>query len=408
MINLVLPLGNGHGWGVCGKYITKELSRLTQVRLFTDEFSVQLAGDELDYELLRPLIAPAPSGPEAAGDCALSPMLQCITSAELQPRLPTLRGSPALGYTFFEQTVLPSRAVANARRCFDRIVAGSTWCEQVLRAHGLHAVDTVIQGVDPTVFHPSPLGEAKEYFEDRFVVFSGGKAELRKGHDLAIRAYKVLQDRHSDVLLVNSWFNAWPAVFQTLRASPYIRFSVSGQDHVSVISNLLHHNGVDLERVITLPPKANLTMPRIYRNTDVGLFPNRCEGGTNLVLMEYMACGKPVIASWNSGHKDVVTQDNALLIRKMGSMEVRHSGQNLGEWDDPDLDETIERLEWAYQNRDSLRRFGRQAALDMAKLTWRCTAERFLQLLSDSTAQPAGGKNGHESESQFAGDAAAH
>jgi glycosyltransferase involved in cell wall biosynthesis len=381
MINLVLPLGSTHGWGVCGKYITKEMSRLTPVRLFTGQFTVQQAGDELDYSLLRPLIANA-ALPEDVAACASAPMLQGITSAELAPCMPGLRGSRTLGYTFFEQTLLPAVARENARRWFDLVVAGSTWCEEVLRAHGFTDVATVIQGIDPAVFHPSPLADSREYFDDRFVVFSGGKAELRKGQDLVIRAYKVLQDRHHDVLLINSWYNAWPTVFQTLGASPYITFRLSGQDHASIINNLLHQNGIDVDRVLTLGPKPNLTMPRIYYNSDVGLFPNRCEGGTNLVLMEYMACGKPVIASWSSGHKDVLTPENALPIRSMGSMAVRQSGQDLGEWDDPNLEETIELLERAYQNRDSLRALGRQAAADMGRLTWRRTAEAFIELLT--------------------------
>ncbi len=42
------------------------------------------------------------------------------------------------------------------------------------------------------------------------MVFSGGKFELRKGQDVVIRAYRVLQDRHPDVMLVNAWFNPWP------------------------------------------------------------------------------------------------------------------------------------------------------------------------------------------------------
>ena len=45
------------------------------------------------------------------------------------------------------------------------------------------------------------------------MVFSGGKFELRKGQDVVIRAYRVLEDRHPDVMLVNAWFNPWPDVF---------------------------------------------------------------------------------------------------------------------------------------------------------------------------------------------------
>ena len=33
--------------------------------------------------------------------------------------------------------------------------------------------------------------------------------------------------------------------------------------------------------------------------------------------MEYMACGKPVIASFASGHTDIVNSQNALLLNEL-------------------------------------------------------------------------------------------
>jgi glycosyltransferase involved in cell wall biosynthesis len=123
-------------------------------------------------------------------------------------------------------------------------------------------------------------------------------------------------------------------------------------------------------------------MARIYKNTDIGLFPNRCEGGTNLVLMEYMACGKPVIASYSSGHKDVINKDNSIMIKNMKSLSINEgSGARIATWDDPDLDETIEHLEWAYQNRDELKSYGLQAGNDLKELTWKRCAEKFVEVV---------------------------
>src|SRR5207253_2111241 len=107
----------------------------------------------------------------------------------------------------------------------------------------------------------------KEYFKDAFVVFSGGKFEFRKGQDLVIRAFKVLQDRHADVVLVNAWHNFWSFSVQTMIASKHIRFRSNGGDFGSMIQCVLADNGVDLARVVTLGPRSNLSMARIYRNT---------------------------------------------------------------------------------------------------------------------------------------------
>ena len=196
----------------------------------------------------------------------------------------------------------------------------------------------------------------------------------------------MLQDRHKDVMLVNSSFNGWEFSLNTMRASPHIRFAPTATDHVERIGQVLADNGIDLSRVSTLRPQSNVTMSKVYRNTDVGLFPNRCEGGTNLVLMEYMACGKPAIASYNSGHRDVLNTLNAVLIRTMRPVAIEDNGRHSATWDEPDLDETIEHLEWAYQHRDSLRVIGTRPGKTWLQLTWKRTAQQFYDLLREGVA----------------------
>jgi glycosyltransferase involved in cell wall biosynthesis len=177
-------------------------------------------------------------------------------------------------------------------------------------------------------------------------------------------------------MLINAWHNPWPAIFGTMRASCLIHFAPRGGSCVEAINQVLADNGIDLQRVITVPAQLNLALARLYRNTDVGLFPNRCEGGTNLVLMEYMACGKPVIAVDTTGHADIVNAQNALILNTKGERTITDDqGNAVARWPEPDLDDAIDKLEWAYQNRDKLRAHAQQAAHGLAKLTWRRTAE---------------------------------
>ena len=306
-------------------------------------------------------------------------MLKAITDESLQPWMSKLKGNFTAGYTFFEMNVLAPQNIQHGRENFDIIVTGSKWCEEVLRNHGLSNVTTIIQGTDPQLFNPAHA--EKQLFKDRFVVFSGGKFELRKGQDIVIRAYKVLQDRHPDVMLINACYNPWPFSMQTMAASPYIKCNITERDYLKAINKILLENGIDLNRVINVLPRQNAQMARLYKNTDVGLFPNRCEGGTNLVLMEYMACGKPVIASFSSGHKDILNPSNAVLIQNMKPLNINSRGALQAVWDDPDLDETIDHLEKAYQNRDNLNLIGQQAGLDMTHLTWKKTGHEFYNLL---------------------------
>jgi glycosyltransferase involved in cell wall biosynthesis len=382
LVYLCLPTGYSHGWGVCGNYLVRELAALTTVKLFTFPLNGESAPDELGLFYLKQCLASEEETARAGGPEPVSvacPVVQAISDNLMTPIYPSLEGSRRVGYTFFEDSLLPAGAIENARRYFDVVAAGSSWCERILRDHGLTATATIVQGVDPQIFNST--ASEKSFLKDRFVVFSGGKFELRKGQDLVLRAYKVLQDRHRDTLLVTSWFNRWEFSMNTMRASPYIRFNPGSRDYVSLMQRLMVDNGVDPRRVVHLPPQPNGTMAGIYKNTDVGLFPNRCEGGTNLVLMEYMACGKPAIASLSSGHKDVLTDRTAICIRNAGQMCIQQNGRQTGTWDDPNLDEIIHHLEWAYQNRDEIARIGQRAGEHMRQFTWARTARQFLELL---------------------------
>lgn len=386
MIYAILPIGNNFGWGTCGKYLVKELSEFAEVKYITEQFGINAIGDEMEFHFLKSkLIGKIEADQISNGSIKRvnHPVLQAINNHSLMPCYGIkLKGSFKAGYTFFEENLLLPEYIQNGRDNYDIVITGSKWCEEVLRKHGLETVTTVIQGVDPRIFNPS--FSDKEFFKDRFVVFSGGKFELRKGHDLAIKAYKALQDRHDDVMLVNSWYNMWPDSMNTMAASQYIKFEIESKDYVTTMNKILRDNGIDLNRVITMLPRPNAMMPRIYKNTDVGLFPNRCEGGTNLVLMEYMACGKPVIASYNSGHKDILNSNNSKMIEDMKPMEIKRDARTVAVWDDPNLEETISHLEWAYQNKDELKLIGTQAGKDLGQHTWKKSAEHFFKIVTNT------------------------
>ncbi len=222
--------------------------------------------------------------------------------------------------------------------------------------------------------------------QDAFLVYSGGKLELRKGQDIVIRAYKVLQDRHKDVVLVNAWHNNWPKMRDTMAASRLIRyFPPKDRNYVAWIHALLVAQGIDLERVITVGPRDHRLLPDLYHATDLGLFPNRAEGGNNMVLMEYMACGKAVLASFNTGHKEVLRRQNAVLIEQHRPLEFRLDGEPVATWSDPSLEETVEKLEWCYQNRAQLQALGQQAATDMQELSWHRLAKNLLDLVQQGS-----------------------
>ena len=103
-------------------------------------------------------------------------------------------------------------------------------------------------------------------------------------------------------------------------------------------------------------------------------------------MMEYMACGKPVIASLTSGHRDILTGKNSIPIKHLQPFELRNgSGEIEALWDDPNLDEVIESLEYVYHHRDVLKALGRQAGEDMKNRTWAHTASDLLHKIGVQT-----------------------
>lgn len=377
MLHVAMPIGAGHGWGICSQYLSKELARLTPLVLLTENFSPETVNGILDHRFLGPMARELKPFAQGLNGPLDGPVLQAMMNDTLEPLEPRLKGTLNIGYIFAEQTRYAPERVEKARQNFDVVAAGSSWCESILRGQGLTNTRTIVQGVDRAVFNPE--GNQKTLFPDRFVVFSGGKFELRKGQDLVIRAFKALLDRHDDALLVASWFNPWKNYLESMTLSPHIRCEIR-EDFFATMAGVLDAAGIPQDKVILLPPLAHHEMCRIYKNSDVGVFPNRCEGGTNLVLMEYMACGKPAIVSNSTGHKDVAGGKNSIILENLRPMALKVQGVVQAVWDDPDLDELVEKLAWAHENPDELAAIGQAAGRSMEAFTWEAAAKRFYNL----------------------------
>ena len=340
--------GGTYGWGVCNRHLIDELAKLTTVVPLT----------EAD---------PRWNSPALPGD-----LFAQLGNHEFIPVTPA-RGERNFAYTFFE-TEPNRRSVENAKR-FDVLFAGSTWCVERMKAHGIPHGVVLVQGVDGRVFYPQPPART----DGKFRIFSGGKFELRKGQDLVLRAFKVLQRKYPDMILVTAWFNHWPKLMTLMAKAPDLRFELIAGSWVEQMEHVYRLNGIDPGRVITLPLTPQAQMAEVYRESDLGLFPNRCEGGTNLVLMEYMACGRPAVATDGTGHRDVINEKNALPLRLLRDLTINGPDKTpAARWVEPTVDEIIAQVEFAYRHRTTAAALGRQAAADMKGWTWERAARTIL------------------------------
>ncbi|NTV49889.1 MAG: glycosyltransferase family 4 protein [Geobacteraceae bacterium] len=330
-----MPSGRAHGWGIAGEYLTREIAKLSPVEGVT---------------------------------------LHCISGHDFRPMSPADWNKINIGYCFFENDIEALHHTRRAAREWDFIVAGSSWCEYQLRIGGVHNTSTILQGIDPANFYPVPLRSD----DGRFIVFSGGKFEYRKGQDLVIAAMRVFMQRHDDAYLVCSWNNQWPFSLATMTQSSHITFNPSNEDCTSILQRTLLENGIPPERFYLAPLVDNSLIRQIYQQTDIGIFPNRCEGGNNMVMCEYMACGRTVIASDATGHADVITAQNAFPLSNYSPLIVKDAaGEPSAVWHEAAVEEIIEKLECAYQNRDFCAQKSRVAAENMKQLAWDKAAQEF-------------------------------
>ncbi len=273
-----------------------------------------------------------------------------------------LYGNKNVGVIFAENTTFTKEALQKAAQYSD-IVAGSTWSKGVLEANGVKNVHTILQGVDVTNFHPAPRSG---FFRNRFVIFSGGKLEYRKGQDLVLLAFRVFAKNHPDALLITAWSSPWSHYAETLNQNRDI-------NPIELINGMVDPmawtcaNDISTDQVIHLGPVPNSDMPRILREANVALFPNRAESGTNLVAMEAMACGVPCVLSMNTGHLDLVGDGvHCLALGKQHSVNL----DGCDGWGSSDLSEMVEVLEAVYRQREAAAEIGQKGATFVRELSW--------------------------------------
>ena len=131
------------------------------------------------------------------------------------------------------------------------------------------------------------------------------------------------------------WFGANPPDLSVIARSRSAAGQGSGADYIYTYLRTYYRDDTKATgwNNLAFP---NVGMPHVLHEADVALFPNRAEGGTNLVAMECLASGIPTILSANTGHLDLLRGDRiahrvALEVTHMGfSRRVREHLQDVG------------------------------------------------------------------------------
>jgi glycosyltransferase involved in cell wall biosynthesis len=335
------PLADHYGWGVFA--LNLMLWGLKHPRFTPQPLQTEARYYQPMDPLMKTFLSSPPTLSPKEGDIMLHALGNVIAGEPLAPKTPKMT---QIGVSFLEPNPLPDEHYAKLRQ-FDGIIAGSHWNQRVLSANGVNA-RCAHQGVDLDLFR----AQTKRLYTDRFVVFSAGQLHHRKGQDLVVKAFSVFARHHPDALLVTAWRSPWEReTAPTLNMSQICRnFEVEDDMH-QAINNWALANGIAPEQFLALPAFGNALMPEILREVDLALFTSRCEGGTNLIAMEALACGITCAISANTGHLDIIKNGNcvALQPKRYGTTSMR-----MADWGDCDVDQIIGVLEDAYAGKVKL------------------------------------------------------
>ena len=379
-----LPIDPNVGWGNYGLNLVLQLLRMPDIQPFLlSDSGIARVVDPLHRHMLQPLLEAAQRLQRVAGSGKPlklgTPIIHAV-DGPFQSMLPHLRSDRQVATQVIIDTVISKGALQNARD-YELIIAGSTWNHELLKSYDIPSV-VVPQGIDPTMFHPAPPGDS---LPGCFVVFSGGKIEYRKGQDIVIAAFRRFREKYRDAVLLTAWHNPWPATMRGIDQRGHVKDipQIDSQQRV-MVRKWLVENGVPPDACVDLGSVPHDSMPRILRESHVALFPNRCEGGTNLVAMEALACGVPTILSANTGHLDLIDNRHCYPLTEQRPVERPEFFQGVEGWGESDVDEIVERLEEVYQDRDEASQKAQAAAAFMLDWTWEKLIRRLCDVMFDA------------------------
>ena len=387
IVGLTWELSSVTGWGVYGTNVAIELlkRRIPKPVLLKQPSKLSLTMERA--QLLGPLLRQQKELHRAmvAGG---KPKAMQLDFPVFQTVLPQyfpmvagryFHGSPDLAVIFFENTHIQDDALTRSKR-YARSIVGSTWNHQILESAGVEGVRTVLQGVDTSLFRPrqEPLGR-----RNRFVIFSGGKLEHRKGQDIVLAAFKIFHERHPDSVLITCWQNPWPDKAADIGESGLVFGPPTHRDGLLDIALWAVHHGLPEGSVVDMGFLPNHQIPGLLSQSDCAVFASRYESGTNLPAMEAMACGLPVILSANTGHLDIIDPERCYPLNRQSPVSSTSPDIGSDGWGASDPEELVACLEQIYTDQQEAQTRAQKAVGFIQTLTWENQVGQLIDVLGE-------------------------
>jgi phosphatidylinositol alpha-1,6-mannosyltransferase len=151
-------------------------------------------------------------------------------------------------------------------------------------------IRVVYPGMDARLFAPAAISTSTRErlgWQNRTVLLTVGRLQLRKGHDMLLQALPAIRERVPHLLY---------AIVGTGEEEPRLR-------------NLVQELGIE-DAVQFMGAVSDQEMVHCYQQCDLFILPNRTVQGDiegfGMVLLEAQACGKPVIAGDSGGTRETM------------------------------------------------------------------------------------------------------
>ncbi len=339
-INLQAPI-NQLGYGVAGLNILKALQDKAEVSLFPIGQPQVTSKEDADV---------VTKGVETAK--TFDSQAPCIKIWHQNQMAERIGSGTFIGFPIFELDTFTELEKHHLKSC-DRLFVCSEWAKKV--CYDINLADVVPLGVDAKLFPPAPVRQ-----DEKTIFFNCGKWEIRKGHDILIKAFQKVLDHGENAEL---WM---------MCSNPF-----NSPEENSRWAKLYNHPQVKLI------PRAE-TQAEVYNimsQVDCGVFPSRGEGW-NLELLEMMSAGKHVIATDYSAHTEFCTEENAGLVT-IKDLEPAFDGKwffGQGNWAKIDshvtMDLYMKMMRFILDKKGTLNEAGLETA---SRFSWDDTAQTILK-----------------------------
>ena len=257
-----------------------------------------------------------------------------------------------IGFPIFEKDQFNQIEQFNIKHQ-DLVIVCSEWAKNIVKTINAN-VEVVCLGVDED-FKPEPRIYNKD--ETKVIFYSCGKIEERKGHNYLHKVFaKAFPNENVEL---------WMFCHNVF---------LSDSEHTSFKNEYRLTLG---NRVKFFPRLVKHDLINWINQTDCGIFLSKAEG-FNLCLLESMACGKDVIATYYSGHTEYLPKENAILpvsFCEANDGKWFHGGFN---WINIESceDQIIEQLHRVYKLKLENRNINMNNIEIASKLTWERSMEQ--------------------------------